>query len=162
MIGKNLKIISGGQTGADQAALDVAIEQGIPHGGWVPKGRLTEAGPLAEKYRLQELATESYPQRTEKNILAADGTVIFSHGQLTGGSALTERLAQEHGKPLLHLDLETMSPPQAASLLEDWLTDNDITVLNVAGARASTDPAIYVATVRVLGLVIQNQETSGR
>lgn len=154
MVGKILKIISGGQTGADRAALDVAIRNGIPHGGWLPKGRLTEAGPLPEKYRLQEMATESYPQRTEKNILEADGTAILSHGPLTGGSALTEQLAKERGKPLLHLDLEEMSLPQAARLLHGWLVNKDIQVLNVAGPRASTDPEIYAATTEVLELAL--------
>jgi len=151
---KNLKIISGGQTGADQAALDVAIRHGIPYGGWVPRGRLTEAGPLPERYRLQEMATERYSERTAKNILDADGTVIISHGRLTGGSALTEKLAKEHGKTLLHLDLEKMSPTYAARLLVGWLAANDITVLNVAGARASMDPEIYPAAVQVLDMAL--------
>ncbi len=79
------RIISGGQTGADQAALDVAIKLDISHGGWIPKGRLTEDGPLPDKYKLQEMPTSSYPKRTEKNILDSDGTLILSHGKLTGG-----------------------------------------------------------------------------
>ncbi|MBW2083807.1 MAG: hypothetical protein JRI39_12165, partial [Deltaproteobacteria bacterium] len=82
------KIISGGQTGAEQAALDVAIELGIPHGGWIPKGRLTENGFLPEIYQLQEMPTTSYVKKTEQNILDSDGTLIISHGKLTGGSAL--------------------------------------------------------------------------
>lgn len=86
------KIISGGQTGADRAGLDVAIELGIPHGGWIPKGRKTEEGPLPAKYKLKEMRTTSYPKRTEKNILDSDGTVIFTFGKLTGGSELTRRL----------------------------------------------------------------------
>ena len=80
------KIISGGQTGADRAALDVAIELGIPHGGWIPKGRKTEAGPLSAKYRLQEMPTSDYPKRTEQNVIDSDGTMIVCHGPLTGGS----------------------------------------------------------------------------
>jgi len=80
------KIISGGQTGADQAALDAAIEMGIPHGGWIPKGRLTEAGPLPEKYNLQEMPSKDYLKRTQQNVLDSDGTLFFSHGDLTGGS----------------------------------------------------------------------------
>ncbi len=155
MTEKSLKIISGGQTGADRAALDVAIRHGIPHGGWIPRGRLTEAGPLPKKYRLREMAAGSYARRTEKNILEADGTVILSHGRLTGGSALTGNLAKEHGKPLLHLDLEKMSRPDAARLLYGWLADNDIAVVNVAGARASTDPGIYEATAEVLDLAFR-------
>lgn len=157
-IKKSFKIISGGQSGADLAALDVAIRLAIPHGGWLPKGRLTEDGPLPALYRLQEMATKSYPKRTEKNVLEADGTVIVSHGKPAGGTAMTEKLAGEHCKPLLHLDLENMSLPYAGRLLQSWLVDNDIRVLNVAGARASTDPEIYAATVKVLELALQNQK----
>jgi len=99
------KIISGGQTGADRAALDVAIEFNIPHGGWIPKGRKTEDGVLPDKYQLQEMPTASYPKRTEKNILDSDGTLILSHGKLTGGSALTVKVATKHDRPWLHVDL---------------------------------------------------------
>ena len=73
-------IISGGQTGADRAALDVAIEHNFPHGGWIPKGRLTEDGPLPEKYLLKEMPTDSYPRRTEQNVIDSDGTLIISRG----------------------------------------------------------------------------------
>ena len=83
------KIISGGQTRADQAALDFAIEHDIPHGGWIPKGRKTETGILPDKYKLDEMPTASYPKRTERNILDSDGTLIFSRGKLTGGPAVT-------------------------------------------------------------------------
>ena len=88
------KIISGGQTGADQAALDAAIKLGIPHGGWIPKGRLTENGPLPpDKYNLIEMPTDSYPERTKKNIRESDGTLILSHGMITGGSEYTQKMA---------------------------------------------------------------------
>ena len=80
------KIISGGQTGADRAALDVAIKLSIPHGGWIPKGRKTEDGTLPDKYKLKEMTTASYPKRTEQNVIDSDGTLIIARGQLTGGS----------------------------------------------------------------------------
>ena len=99
------KIISGGQTGADRAALDVAIELGISHGGWIPKGRKTEEGPLPEKYQLQEMPTGSYQKRTQQNVIDSHGTLIISHGKLTGGSAFTRRLAKIHKRPFLHIDL---------------------------------------------------------
>jgi len=86
------RIISGGQTGADRAALDVAIKLGIPHGGWIPKGRKTEKGPLPEKYQLQEMTTGSYPARTEKNVIESDGTLIIARGKLTGGSDYTRQM----------------------------------------------------------------------
>ena len=80
------KIVSCGQTGAEHAALDVAIMFNIPHGGWIPKGRLAEDGPLPDKYQLQEMLTNSYTKRTEQNVIDSDGTVIISHGRLTGGT----------------------------------------------------------------------------
>ncbi len=118
-----MRIISGGQTGADQAALDAAIALDIPHGGWLPKGRKTEQGPLPLRYDLRESGSSRYRDRTEKNILAADGTLIFSFGPLTGGSALTEALAIRHDRPFLHVDFELIERKQAAALVEHWLRD---------------------------------------
>lgn len=137
------KIISGGQTGADTAGLDVAIKHGIPHGGAIPKGRLTEDGPLPEKYNLQEMATKSYPKRTEKNVVDSDGTVIFTHGKLTGGSLLTQKKAIQHGKPVLHLDMGEVTVEEAADLLKEFIRENGVEILNVAGNRGSKDPEIY-------------------
>ena len=137
------KIISGGQTGADQGALDAAIELGIEHGGWIPKGRLTEDGPLPEKYHLTEMPTASYPKRTEKNVEDSDGTVIFTRGPLSGGSKLTAELAKKHGKPWLHIDLGKEHALQASTRLHEWIVKERIQVLNVAGANASKDPGIH-------------------
>jgi Circularly permutated YpsA SLOG family len=144
------KIISGGQTGADQAALDFAIENDIPHGGWIPKGRMTEEGPLPDKYQLQEMPTKSYPKRTEKNILDSDGTLIVSHGTITGGTALTRKLAKKQGKPWNHMDLNKITLPEASDQLQTWIQKNDIEVMNVAGARASNDVKIYDAVKSLL------------
>lgn len=144
------KIISGGQTGADQAALDAAIEEGIHHGGWIPKGRKTEAGPLPERYQLTEMTTDSYAERTDKNVLDSDGTLILSHGKLTGGSALTDRLAQKYGRPFLHIDLNRINAFRAAETIANWIRKHSIRILNVAGPRASKDPQIYQSVKRVL------------
>jgi hypothetical protein len=127
------KIISGGQTGADQAALDVAIETGIPHGGWIPKGRKTEAGPLPWKYQLKEMPSDSYVERTEQNVLDSDGTLIFSHGPLIGGTALTREMAEMLSKPFLYLDLHLITAMEAANKALEWLEQNRIEVLNVTG-----------------------------
>jgi hypothetical protein len=97
------KIISGGQTGADRAALDVAIKLGIPHGGWVPKGRITEEGPLPDKYQMHEMPTEIYADRTEQNVIDSDGTLIISRGKPTGGSDYTREMALKNKKHLLPL-----------------------------------------------------------
>ena len=150
------KIISGGQTGADRAALDVAIDKGIPHGGWIPKGRKTEDGTLPDKYNIQEMPTASYPKRTEKNILDSDGTLIISHGKLTGGSALTRKLAKQHEKPWLHLDMTDVSITEAAERLTRCIEGQDIKILNVAGSRASKDKQIYMKTSEVLKNTIES------
>jgi len=152
------KIISGGQTGADRAALDVAIEFSIPHGGWIPKGRQTEDGVLSNKYQLKEMPTASYPKRTEKNILGSDGTLILSHGKLTEGTALTVKMAKKHGRPYLHVDFLKNAGFFAARLINSWIAENRISVLNVAGSRASKDPAIYQATFKVLQAVFYLSE----
>jgi hypothetical protein len=88
------KIVSGGQTGADRAALDFAIKNSISHGGWIPKGRITEDGTLSDHYQLQEMKTRSYVKRTEQNVIDSDGTLILSHGKLTGGLAFTRQFAK--------------------------------------------------------------------
>ena len=147
------KIISGGQTGADRAALDIAIKFDIPHGGWIPKGRITEDGLLPEKYNLQEMPTDSFPKRTEQNVIDSDGTLIISHGKLTGGSAYTRKMAMKHGKPWFHADLNKIPTFQAAITIEDWISKNRIVVLNVAGSRASTDPSVYGLVTVILELV---------
>ena len=113
------KIISGGQTGADRAALDFAIKHNIPHGGWIPKGRKAEDGTLSEQYQLQEMPTGSYPARTEKNILDSDGTLIVSHGRLTGGSARTKEFAEQHRKPWVHIDRKATTCRDGASIIQE-------------------------------------------
>ena len=149
------KIISGGQTGADQAALDVAIELGIEHGGWIPKGRITEAGPLDDKYQLKEMSTVSYPKRIEKNVMESDGTLIFARGKLTGSSALTRRLANQHGKPVLYINLDgRYSNETVIEMIQHWLEDHGIQILNVAGSRASKDPEIYRDVKRIIKPVV--------
>ena len=145
-----MKLISGGQTGADRAALDAAIALKIPHGGWLPKGRKTEAGPLPQHYHLKELDSGRYRDRTEKNITASDGTLICSFGPLTGGSALTEALALKHNRPCLHIDFNYYSPTKAVTTVEKWLAEHALNIVNVAGPRASGEPRIYTAVYTLL------------
>jgi hypothetical protein len=144
------KIISGGQTGADRAALDVAIKLGIPYGGWIPKGRITEEGPLPEKYQMQEMPTESYAARTEQNVIDSDGTLIICRGRPTGGSDYNREMALKHKKQLLHVDLNQTSSLDASSLISSWIKLYQIKTLNVAGPRASKDSNIYVDVFRIL------------
>jgi hypothetical protein len=144
------KIISGGQTGADRAALDVAIKLGIPHGGWIPRGRITEAGPLPDEYKLTEMPSSSYPSRTEQNVMDSGGTLIISHGRLSEGSDYTRKMAIKHQRPWLHIDLNQAPAFKAATLIRVWLNENQIETLNVAGPRASKDTRIYTAVFKLI------------
>ena len=156
------KIISGCQTGADIAAIDAAIDNDFPYGGWVPKGRRTEAGPLPLTYAVREMDTRGYPKRTEQNILDADGTVICSHGRLSGGSALTRRIAKRQNNPWLHLDLADLSADQAADKLAEWIDRHGIEVLNVAGQSASKNERIHAATFAVIESLLRRHTTTNR
>lgn len=150
-----MRIVSGGQTGADRAALDVALELGIPCGGWVPRGRQAEDGPISDDYpNLEETPARKVSVRTEWNVRDSDATVILSHGALTGGSALTAKLARKWKRPLLHLDLDALGKDLAARRLEQWLDELRPASLNVAGPRASKDPEIYAATRALLRVVL--------
>ena len=148
------KIISGGQTGADQAALDTAVKWNVPHGGWVPKGRLTEAGRLPDKYNMQEMPTDSYSARTEQNVIDSDGSLIISHGPLTDGSKHTKEMSLKHNKPYLHIDLNEIDSSKAAVQVHEWITRLNIETLNVAGSRSSNDPSIYQAVMHLLTIVL--------
>ncbi len=159
------KIISGGQTGADAAALDAAIELNIPHGGWIPKGRKTETGPLPDKYQLQEMPTGSYTRRTEQNVIDSDVTAIFSHGRLSGGSLKTYNYAKKNNKPCLHLNMTRLSVDEAVKEILHWIEENNIQILNVAGPRGSKDPEIYAVVKEVLAIALtenlaNNQHTT--
>ncbi|MDJ0622148.1 MAG: putative molybdenum carrier protein [Desulfocapsaceae bacterium] len=152
------KIISGGQTGVDQAALDAAITCGIEHGGWLPAGRMTEDGPLPVKYQLQELPGSSYPERTRKNVVVADATLIVSRGKLSGGSALTATIASELDKAWLHIDLAKQAKADAVVNIKSWLQNCEPDVLNVAGPRASSDREIYGDVYQLIEEILQAQQ----
>jgi hypothetical protein len=144
------KIISGGQTGADRAALDFARAHNIPHGGWCPAGRMAEDGVIDQRYRLKETPSPSYVQRTEWNVRDSDGTVIFSiKRELFGGSRLTWEFAAQQCKPCLHLS-QTNDGRSAAGKLQAFIQQNKIQILNVAGPRVSTEPAIAEFTKTIL------------
>ena len=142
------RIVSGGQTGVDRAALDWALQHGIPHGGWCPHGRRAEDGRIADRYRLQETPSSDYAQRTEWNVRDADGTIIFSlTPNLVAGSELTRQMAEQYHKPHLHLHPGSTQP---GATLRRFLREYDIQVLNVAGPRASTEPTVGAFVTEVL------------
>ena len=144
------KIVSGGQTGADRAALDWSIERGIPHGGWCPKGRRAEDGPIDGHYYLKDTPSAHYVRRTEWNARDSDGTVVFSIGEiLTGGSKRTVELARKHGRPVLHVS-KAMGLSGAEAALRRFVEKHSIKVLNVAGPRASKEPEVASFVKEVL------------
>jgi hypothetical protein len=150
---RRLKIISGGQTGADRAALDVALTLSLPIGGGCPKGRRAEDGMIPDRYPLTETPEADYDTRTRRNVEDSDGTLILNLGTLDGGTALTVAHARQIGKPCLVVALEEGIEP---ATFRDWLAENHITVLNVAGPRASKRPGVYAAACRLLDTLLQN------
>lgn len=143
-----IKIISGGQTGADRAGLDVAIALNIAHGGWCPKGRRALDGALDSKYLLDETPSKDYPQRTEWNARDSDGTIIFTISSLlSGGSLKTRTLAEKHKNPVLHI---CQSTPEPAKRVREFIELHSINTLNVAGSRESKEPGVYKWTEEIL------------
>ena len=146
------KIISGGQTGVDRAALDVALALGLPVGGWCPKGRRAEDGRIPDRYPLTETPERNYQTRTRRNIEDADGTLILNLGALDGGTALTVAHARQIGKPCLIVALEEGIEP---ATFQDWLAAHPITVLTIAGPRESKRPGVYAAAMRCLEALLR-------
>lgn len=136
------RIISGGQTGVDRAALDFAIEQGIPHGGWVPKGRISEDGKVPERYQMKEHAFPGYPPRTEANVRDSDATVIFIDGLLNNsrGSLSTASVCLRLQKPYTVINLARVADHAGGLILELLLRKYQPKILNVAGTRGSKLP----------------------
>lgn len=150
------RIVSGGQTGADRAALDVALERGIACGGWVPKGRVAEDGVIPSRYpNLLEADSIEARVRTELNVRDSDATVVFTCGAPAGGSAFTLEAADRLGKPALHLDLDVVPLPLAARRFAAWLDRVNARTLNVAGSRGSEDASIYSLTRAVLSTALR-------
>lgn len=159
-----ITIISGGQTGADRAALDFAIEHGLAHGGWCPRGRQAEDGPVPDRYELRETPSRKYAQRTEWNVRDSDATAVFSlAADPQGGTRLTLVLAARLGKPVLHLSHAMHSAEAAAVALSAFLDEHSVTILNVAGPRASQEPEIagYVHKVLTLALLATPDSAGG-
>ncbi len=143
------RIVSGGQTGVDRGALDAAMELGFPCGGWCPEGRQAEDGVIPARYPVVVLAGAGYRQRTRQNVEDSDATLILAPGELTGGTALTQRFCEGLGKPCLAVDAAVMSVEQAARGVAEWTKQHPITVVNVAGPRASgwSEGAAYAHAV---------------
>lgn len=151
------RIVSGGQSGVDRAALDAAIERGIPHGGWCPRGRWAEDGPIDARYLLKEADASDPARRTRLNVRDSDATLILLLGPLVGGTALTLDAAREAGRPAL---VHALGGGDAASVVA-WLRAVAPVTLNVAGPRESEAPGIYAAARDALGEVLDRLRAAG-
>lgn len=134
------KIVSGGQTGVDRAALDAALSLGIMCGGWVPKGRRAEDGPIPSMYPMRETKSSAYDVRTRENVKDSDATLILTRGEPVGGTKLTLETAAELQRPYHIVDLKRTHSPLAALR---WLEAKRPAVLNIVGPRESTAPGVY-------------------
>ena len=147
---KALNIISGGQTGVDRAALDVALKHGIDCGGWCPAGRLDESGRIPDRYPVQELQAGGFTERTLQNVKDSDGTVVIYCGQIGGGTKQTVRLCVELKRPYELFDASKVPAEDAANLITDFVRAKRIGILNVAGPRQSEWLQGYDYASRVL------------
>ncbi len=167
------KIVSGGQTGADRGGLDAAIELGIPHGGWCPKGRKSEDGVIPDKYYQKEMTSSDYLKRTEQNVIDSDATIIFTYGQPTGGSKKTVDYCEKHNKLYRCFDLSAMNDTESASRILGFLENQhggmlimpidklpkipDNAVINIAGSRESKAQGIQERVKSVLVLALSGK-----
>ena len=149
-----MKIISGGQTGGDRAALDVALQHGIECGGWCPAGRLDEFGRIPDQYPVQELEVGDFAERTLQNVKDSDGTVVIYPDKLAGGTEQTVRFCIELQRPHQLIDASKLSAEDAARLITDFVHKNKIDVLNVAGPRQSEWPEGYDYAFRAVDIFL--------
>jgi len=149
-----VKIISGAQTGVDRAALDAALRHGIEAGGWCPTGRLDEFGRIPDRYPVKELENGGFTERTLQNVKDSDGTVIIYPGKLSGGTEQTLHFCVEQPRPHELIDASKVSTEKAAQLIADFVRENKIDILNVAGPRATEWPEGYDYASRALDIFL--------
>jgi hypothetical protein len=149
-----VKIISGGQTGVDRAALDVALKHGIDCGGWCPPGRLDEVGRIPDPYPVRELEHGGFTERTLQNVKDSDGTVIIYLAKLSGGTEQTVRFGEKQQRPYQLIDASKVSAEKAGRLIADFVRTHGINVLNVAGSRQSEWSGGYEYAFRALEIFL--------
>jgi len=157
-----LKIISGGQTGVDRAALDVALKHRIKCGGWCPDGRLDESGKIPDRYPLKELKHGGNEERTLRNVHDSDGTVVIYFHELEGGTGYTVGCCIEDRQPYRLIDAARYSPEDAATLMVSFVYDHDVETLNLAGPRESEWAGGYAYAFRAVDVFVSRLRASGR
>jgi hypothetical protein len=145
-----VKIISGGQTGVDRAALDVALKHGIDCGGWCPAGRLDEFGRIPDRYPVKELEEGSFAERTFQNVKDSEGTIVIYFNELRGGTEYTVHCCKELQRPHKLINAANISSQEAAQSMVDFVREHKIDILNVAGPRQSEWPEGYECAFRAL------------
>lgn len=161
------KIISGGQTGVDKAALDAAISLDFDYGGYCPKGRFNELGEIPLQYsKLIEVEgffktqQDNYDTRTRQNIIHSDGTLILlpsieAFSRIQDGTRLTQQAVIEQNKPFLCIDLTATEESNLSKCLA-WIEENNIEILNVAGPRESSHPTIGQQSFHLLHALLSH------
>jgi hypothetical protein len=149
-----MKVVSGGQTGVDRGALDAALAAGFPAGGWCPADRSAEDGPIAARYPLTPLAAGGYEARTLRNVLDSDATAILAPDELTGGTRLTRSFCHQHGKPVLVIDAACVRASDAAAQIANFIEQQQVRFLNIAGPRASHWPAGHAYAQAAIGALL--------
>ena len=156
------RIISGGQTGVDRAALDAALKHRIPCGGWCPAGRTDEEGKIPERYPMTELKKGGPNERTERNVQDSDGTIVIFFHDLSGGTAHTVGCCIEGRRPHRLIDASKYSPEDAVPLMGAFIRDNDVDILNIAGPRATEWAGGYDYALRAIDVLLSRMKFSGR
>lgn len=149
------KIISGGQTGVDRGALDAALDNKFPCGGWCPPGRMAEDGPIDDVYPMSEMDHGSYGERTRQNVIDSDGTVIIYFGELEGGTKVTLQQCIQRKKPYELINAQENSEKRAAELIMRFVESFSINTLNVAGPRQSKVPEAHDYTYKAISIVLE-------
>lgn len=149
-----VKIISGGQTGVDRAALDAAMAHNFPVGGWCPEGRLAEDGVIPDRYPLQELPAAGYRQRTLQNVRYSNATLIIYFDTLSGGTEQTLAFCLKEHKPYRLIDAEAINTDKAVEKVLRFLGQGEDKVLNVAGPRSSTSNWAYAYTHELINKLL--------
>ncbi|MEX0329324.1 MAG: putative molybdenum carrier protein [Ruegeria sp.] len=155
---KPFKIIAGGQTGVDLAALEFARDHGFPYGGWVPRGRTNEAGEIPSDFLgLKETHSTDVIERTRLNVESGDATLIFVDGSKSPGTDQTVVFAKEMNKPCCVVDVSA-GLDACAEQIGAWLATTNVGVLNIAGPRYSEAPDLGPLVTRILERTLTHSE----